>query len=161
MEENGCTAAVQTNYWFHGLHYSSWSWLPAFILFCRSYPYHLEMWFQHFSISIISAFWDWLSSCFAFKKLASLLHRAMVAIDRKNSLGRAAAFLSPHCCSLEQVLFYLSFPRVFKFPTATASSVNMLYSLSDFTSWEQFPKFRWHFLYYKFIQLFQIPISNA
>lgn len=149
---------MQTNYSFYGLYFSSWSWLPAFIPVCHSYSYHLEMWFQHFSIHIISAFWDWFSSCFAFEKLASLLHRAMVALDRKDLLGQAAAFLPPPCCSPGQVLFYLSFPSG---NIATASPVKMLYSLSDLTRWEQFPKFRWHFLSYKFIQLFQIPTSNA
>lgn len=48
-----------------------------------------------------SPFWDWFSSCFAFEKRASLLHRSMVALDRKDPLGQAATFLSPPCGSPE------------------------------------------------------------
>lgn len=103
-------------------------------------------------------FWDWFSSCFVFEKRASLLHRSMVALDRKDPLGQAATFLSPPSGSPEQALSYLSFPSS---NITTASPVKIFHRLSDLISWELFPKFRWYFLCYKFIQLLQVSISNV
>lgn len=109
-------------------------------------------------LPIIIIFWDWFSSYYAFEQLESLLHRATVRLERKDPLSQSAAFLPPPCCSPEWLLFYLSFPSG---NTATTYSVKMLYSLSNLTSWEQVPNFRWYFLCYKFIHFFQISISNA
>lgn len=132
-----------------GSHHSSHFVIPTRITLKCGFSIFPSLLLVHFEIDSARAL---------LEKLESLLHRAMVAKDRKDLLGQAAAFLSPPCCSPEQVLFYLSFPSG---NTATASPVKMLYSLSDLTSWEQFPKFRWHFLCYKLIQLFQITLSNA